>query len=121
MGILDSTITFSQMLEWTHQLAGIKDHSHTSAETMNAYGADYNKRKSVNSANFHRSKRLKWLKNRLDELNVELELATNERAEALEYKIRETEAEKIALETQTEEHRVAAYILRKRSVPPQTL
>ncbi len=38
MGILDSMITFSQMLEWTHQLAGIKDHSHTSAETMNAYG-----------------------------------------------------------------------------------
>jgi hypothetical protein len=51
---------------------------------MNAYGADYNLRKSVKGANFHRSKRLKWLKNRLDELNVELELATNERAEALE-------------------------------------
>jgi hypothetical protein len=67
MGILDSTITFSQTLEWTHQLAGIKDHSHTSAETMNAYGADY-KRKSFKGANFHRSNRLKWLKNRLDEL-----------------------------------------------------
>ena len=114
MGILDWTITFSQMLEWTHQLAGIKDHSHTSAETMNAYGADYNKRKSVNSANFHRSKRLKWLKNRLDELNVELEFATNERAEALEYKIGETEAEMIALKTQTEENPAAANALKKK-------
>ena len=113
MGILDSMITFSQMLEWTRQLAGIKDHSHTSAETMNAYGADYNKRKGVNSANLHRSKRLKWLKNRLDELNVELELATNERAAALVNEIGETEAEKIALETHTEEHRVAAYVLKK--------
>jgi hypothetical protein len=73
MGILDSTITFSQMLEWTHQLSGFEDHSHTSAETMNAYGADYKKRCCVKGANFHRSKRLKWLKNRLDELNVELE------------------------------------------------
>ena len=40
MGILDSTITFSQMLEWAQPLAGIKDHSNTSAETMNAYDAD---------------------------------------------------------------------------------
>jgi hypothetical protein len=43
MGILDSTITFSQMLEWTHPLAGIKDHSHTPAETMNPYDAKYKK------------------------------------------------------------------------------
>ncbi len=31
-------------------------------------GADYKKRCCVKGANFHRSKRLKWLKNRLDEL-----------------------------------------------------
>ena len=42
MGILeDSTITFSQMLEWAQPLAGIKDHSNTPAETTNAYDADY--------------------------------------------------------------------------------
>ena len=41
LGILDSTITLSQMPKWTQTLAGIKDHSHTSAETMNAYDADY--------------------------------------------------------------------------------
>jgi len=40
MGILDSTITLSQMLKWTKTLAGIKDHSHTPAETTNAYDAD---------------------------------------------------------------------------------
>ncbi len=44
MGILDSTITFSQVLEWTYHLAGIKDHSHMPAEMMNAYGANYKKR-----------------------------------------------------------------------------
>jgi hypothetical protein len=31
MGILDST------MEWTQTLAGIKDHSNTTAEMMNAY------------------------------------------------------------------------------------
>jgi hypothetical protein len=36
MGILeDSTITFSQMLEWAQPLNGIKDHSNTPAETTN--------------------------------------------------------------------------------------
>jgi len=44
MGILDSTITFSQMLEWAQPLAGIKDHSNTPAETTNAYDAEYKKR-----------------------------------------------------------------------------
>ncbi len=44
---------------------------------------------------------------------MELELPTNERAEALEYKIGETEAEMIALKTQTEENRVAADVLKK--------
>ena len=42
--------------------AGIKDHSHTPAETMNAYGANYKKKCCVQGANFHRSKWLKWLK-----------------------------------------------------------
>ena len=40
MGILDSTIPLSQMLKWTKTVAGIKDHSHMPAETMNAYDAD---------------------------------------------------------------------------------
>jgi hypothetical protein len=45
MGILeDSTITFSQMLEWAQPLDGIKDHSNTPSETTNAYDADYKKR-----------------------------------------------------------------------------
>jgi hypothetical protein len=45
MGILeDSTITFSQMLEWAQPLNGIKDHSNTPAETTNAYDADCKKR-----------------------------------------------------------------------------
>ena len=45
MGILkDLTITFSQMLEWSQPLDGIKDHSNTPAETTNAYDADYKKR-----------------------------------------------------------------------------
>jgi hypothetical protein len=57
MGILeDSTITFSQMLEWAQPLAGIKDHSNTPAETMNAYNADYKKRCVTRGANFNRSK-----------------------------------------------------------------
>ena len=37
MGILHSTITFPQMLEWTQTLAGINDHINTPAETMNAH------------------------------------------------------------------------------------
>jgi hypothetical protein len=44
MGILDSTITLSHMLEWAQPLAGIKDHSNMPAETMNACDADYKKR-----------------------------------------------------------------------------
>ncbi len=44
---------------------------------------------------------------------MELELATNERAAVLVNEIGETEAEKIAPETQTEEHRIAAYALQK--------
>jgi hypothetical protein len=44
MGILDSTITLSQMLEWAQPLANIKDHSNTPAETTNAYDADCKKR-----------------------------------------------------------------------------
>jgi hypothetical protein len=43
MGILDSTITLSQILEWTKTISGIKDHSHIPAETMNAYNAKYKK------------------------------------------------------------------------------
>ena len=55
MGILDSTITLSQMLEWAQPLAGIKDHSNTSAETTNAYDADYKKRCVIRGANFVRA------------------------------------------------------------------
>ena len=91
MGILDSTITLSQMLEWAQPLAGIKDHSNTPAETTNAYDADYKKRCLIRGANFHRSKRLKCLNNRLVNLNVDLELARNEasheRVTALEIEI----------------------------------
>jgi hypothetical protein len=55
MGILDLTITLSQMLEWAQPLAGIKDHSNTSAETTNAYDADYKKRCVIRGANFVRA------------------------------------------------------------------
>ena len=53
MGILDLmiTITLSQMLEWTQTLAGIKDHSHTPAETMNTYDAEYKKLCGFQGAN----------------------------------------------------------------------
>jgi hypothetical protein len=44
MGILDSTITLSQMLEWAQPLAGVKEHSNTPAETTNAYNANHRKR-----------------------------------------------------------------------------
>ena len=92
MGILeDSTITFSQMLEWAQPLDGIKDHSNTPAETTNAYDADYKKRCVIRGANFNRSKRLTWLHNRLVNLNVDLKLARNEasheRVTALEIEI----------------------------------
>jgi hypothetical protein len=43
IGILDSVITLSQMLEWTSSLAGTKDYSHTPAEMMNACNAKYKK------------------------------------------------------------------------------
>jgi len=57
MGILeDSTITFSQMLEWAQPLDGIKDHSKTPAETTNAYDADYKMRCVIRGANFNPSK-----------------------------------------------------------------
>jgi hypothetical protein len=78
MGILDSTITLSQMLGWAQPLAGIKDHINTPAEMTNAYDADYKKRCVIRGANFHRSKRLKWLLNRLVNLNKDLKLARNE-------------------------------------------
>jgi hypothetical protein len=78
MGVLDSKITFSQMLEWTKTLVGIKDHSNTLAEMMNAYNAKYKKLCAIQEANFIRAARLNWLVNRLVEHNVDLELATNE-------------------------------------------
>jgi hypothetical protein len=52
----DSTITFSQMLEWAQPLDGIKDHSNTPAETTNAYDADYKKRCVIRGADLNRSK-----------------------------------------------------------------
>jgi hypothetical protein len=117
MGILDLTITLSQMLEWAQPLAGIKDHSNTPAETTNAYDAEYTKRCVFRGANFARSKRLKWLENRLVNLNVDLELARNEashkRVTALEIEIDEMKADKIVLETQTAEQRVATYALKR--------
>lgn len=120
MGILeDSTITFSQMLEWAQPLAGIKDHSNTPAETTNAYDADYKKRCVIRGANFHRSTRLKWLHNRLVNLNVDLKLARNEashkRVTALEIEIDAMNVDKNVLESQTAEQRVAAYALRDRA------
>ena len=59
-------------------------------------------------ANFHCSKRLKWLLNQLvKNLNVDLELARNEasheRVTALEIEIDVMKADKIVLETQTAE------------------
>jgi flagellar biosynthesis GTPase FlhF len=119
MGILeDSTITFSQMLEWAQPLNGIKDHSNTPAETTNAYDADYKKRCVIRGANFQRSKRLKWLHDRLVNLNVDLELARNEasheRATALEIEIDVMKADTNVLESQTAEQHVAAYALRDR-------
>jgi hypothetical protein len=113
MGILeDSTITFSQMLEWAQPLDGIKDHRNTPAEMTNAYDADYKKRCFIQGANFHRSKRLKWLHNRLINLIVDLELARNEasheRVTALEIEIDVMKADKNVLESQTEEQRPTA-------------
>jgi hypothetical protein len=118
MGILeDSTITLSQMLEWAQPLAGIKYHSNTPAEMTNAYDADYKKRCVIRGANFHHSKRLKWLHNRLVNLNMDLELARNEasheRVTALEIEIDVMKADKIVLETQTVEQRVAADALKR--------
>jgi chemotaxis protein histidine kinase CheA len=120
MGILeDSTITLSQMPEWAQPLAGIKDHSNTPAETTNAYDADYKKRCLIRGANFHRSKRLKWLNNRLVNLNVDLELARNEasheRVTVLEIEIDIMKADKNELESQTAEQRVAANALHDRA------
>ena len=78
MGIRDLMITFSQMLEGTETLVGIKDHSNTLAEMMNAYNAKYKKLCAIWGANFHCAVRLKWLENQMAELNVDLELAANE-------------------------------------------
>jgi hypothetical protein len=101
------------MLEWTITLAGIKDHSNTPAETMNAFDANYKKRCTIRGANFHSSKRLKWLHNRLVNLNVDLKLARNEesheRVTALEIEIDVMKADKNVLESQTAELRIAAY------------
>ena len=124
MGILEnSTITFSQMLEWAQPLAGIKDHSNTPAETTNAYDADYKKRCVIRGANFHRSTRLKWLHNRLVNLNVDLKVARNEasheRVTALEIEIDAMNVDKNVLESQTAEQRVAAYALRDREHDPK--
>jgi hypothetical protein len=117
IGILDWTITVSQMLEWAQTLAGINDHSHTPAETTNAYDDDYKKRHGFRGANFARAKRLKWLENRLVELSVVLEVASNEasheRVAALVIEMDVMKAEKIALETQIEEQRAAAYALKQ--------
>jgi hypothetical protein len=72
----------------------------------------------IRGANFNRSKRLKWLHNRLVNLNVDLKLARNEalneRVTALEIDIDVMKADKNLLESQTEEQRVAAYALRDR-------
>jgi hypothetical protein len=104
------------MLEWAQHLNGIKDHSNTPAETTNAYHADYKKRCVIRGANFHRSKQLKWLHNRLVNLNVDLELARNEashkRVTVLEIEIDKMKANKNELESQTAEQRVAADALK---------
>ena len=82
---------------------------------MNAYDADYKKKCVIRGANFNRSKRLKWLHNRLVNLNVDLKLARNEasheRVTALEIEIDVMKADKNVLESQTAEQRVAAYAL----------
>jgi hypothetical protein len=61
MGIRDLMITFSQMLEGTETLVGIKDHSNTPAETRNAYDAEYKKVCAIRGANFSCAVRLTWL------------------------------------------------------------
>jgi hypothetical protein len=70
----------------------------------------------IQGANFHRSKRLKRLHNRLVNLNVDLELARNEasheRVTALEIEIDKMKADKNELESQTAEQRVAADALK---------
>jgi hypothetical protein len=71
----------------------------------------------IRGANFNRSKRLKlkWLHNRLVNLNVDLKLARNEesheRVTALEIEIDVMTVDKNVLESQTEKQRVAAYAL----------
>ena len=73
-------------------------------------------RRVIRGANFHRLKRLKWLHNRLVNLNVDLELARNEasheRVTALEIEIDKMKADKNELESQTAEQRVAADALK---------
>ena len=95
------------MLEWAQPLNGIKDHSNTPAETMYACDADYKKRCVIRGANFHCSKRLKWLHNCLVNLNVDLELARNEasheRVTVLEIEIDGMKVDKNVLESQTAE------------------
>ena len=78
---------------------------------LDGCGADYKKRCDARGANFQRSKRLKWLNNRLLDLDVGLELARNEELhdaiEALVTNMEEMKAEKIRLETRTEKQRAA--------------
>jgi hypothetical protein len=102
------------MLEWAQPLAGIKNHSNTHAETTNAYDADYKKRCVFRGVNFHRSKRLKWLLNRLMSVKLEVESkgASDERVAELVIEMHEIRADKIILETQTAEQRIAAYALK---------
>ena len=113
MVILDSTITLSHMLEWTKTLTGIKNHSHMPAETMNAYDSEYKKLLCFWIANREHAGQQKWLENQLVELNVDLELATNEAlldiVASLGIEMDVMKVEKIALETQTEEQRTAMY------------
>ena len=63
----------------------------------------------IRGANFNRSKRLKWLHNRLVNLNVDLKLARNEALHeivtALEIEIDVMKTDKNVLESQTEEQR----------------
>jgi hypothetical protein len=110
MGILDSTITLSQMLEWAQPLAGIKDHSNTPAETMNACDADYKKRCIFGGANFARAKQQRRLENRLinlknEALNKSAEKEAEEAAKAAECNFIHTflEAKKVALERRRQE------------------
>ncbi len=71
----------------------------------------------IRGANFNPSKQLKWLHNRLVNLNVDLNLAMNEasheRVTALEIEIDVMKADKNVLDSQTEEQRVTAYALEK--------